>query len=110
MNEDCAILLADVSGSTPLYEQYGDEKASKMVFECVEEMQKIAERRSGEFVRSKGDDVLCLFNDADSALVTAKEILDMGEIGTVSVHAGLHWGSVVPVSYTHLTLPTTPYV
>ena len=95
MNEDCAILLADVSGSTPLYERFGDEKASKMVFECVEEMQQIAERRSGEFVRSKGDDVLCLFKDADSALVTAKEILDMGEIGIVSVHAGLHWGSVV---------------
>lgn len=95
MSVDRAILLADVSGSTPLYERYGDEQASKMVFECVEGMQDIARKRGGEFVRSKGDDVLCLFEDADTALITAKEILDHGEIGSVSLHAGLHWGTVL---------------
>lgn len=95
MGEDRAILLADVSGSTPLYERFGDEKASRMVYECVEGMQAIATRRGGEFVRSKGDDVLCLFDDPHEALQTAKEILDHGAMGSVSVHAGLHWGPVL---------------
>ena len=95
MGEDRAILLADVSGSTPLYERFGDEKASKMVFECVEGMQAIANRRGGEFVRSKGDDVLCLFDDPHEALLAAQDILEHGALGSVSVHAGLHWGPVL---------------
>ena len=88
-------MLADVSGSTPLYREYGDSEASRLVFECVEGMQRIATNRGGEFVRSKGDDVLCLFESADKALTTAREILDHGVLGSVSVHAGLHFGSVV---------------
>ncbi len=95
MGEDRAILLADVSGSTPLYERFGDEKASRMVYECVEGMLAIANKRGGEFVRSKGDDVLCLFDDPHAALQAVQEILDHGALGSVSVHAGLHWGPVL---------------
>lgn len=95
MSVERAILMADVSGSTPLYERHGDQVASKLVFECVEGMQNIANHRGGEFVRSKGDDVLCLFQNPDQALIAAKEILDHGTAGSVSVHGGLHWGSVV---------------
>ncbi len=95
MSIERAILMADVSGSTPLYERHGDQVASKLVFECVEGMQRIATLRGGEFVRSKGDDVLCLFENPDQALIAAKEILDHGQAGSVSVHGGLHWGAVV---------------
>jgi adenylate cyclase len=95
MSIERAILLADVSGSTPLYQRYGDAEASRMVFECVDGMQRIATEHGGEFVRSKGDDVLCLFESADQAVVTARDILEHGAKGEVSVHAGLHWGTVL---------------
>ncbi|WP_415921605.1 adenylate/guanylate cyclase domain-containing protein [Tateyamaria sp. SN6-1] len=95
MSIERAILMADVSGSTPLYQRHGDTEASRLVFECVEGMQQIATARGGDFVRSKGDDVLCLFEDADQAMIAAKEILDLGATGAVSVHAGLHWGTVL---------------
>lgn len=95
MSIERAILLADVSGSTPLYQKHGDAEASRMVFECVEGMQRIATEQGGEFVRSKGDDVLCLFESADHAVATARAILEQGAKGEVSVHAGLHWGTVL---------------
>ncbi|WP_299281223.1 adenylate/guanylate cyclase domain-containing protein [uncultured Tateyamaria sp.] len=95
MSIERAILLADVSGSTPLYQRYGDAEASRMVFECVEGMQRIATETGGEFVRSKGDDVLCLFESADQAMAAARGILEQGARGEVSVHAGLHWGTVL---------------
>lgn len=95
MNIERAILMADVSGSTPLYERFGDEEASRLVFQCIERMQAIATKRGGEFVRSKGDDVLCLFEDPDAAAQTARDILEQSESDTVSVHAGLHWGTVL---------------
>lgn len=95
MHVDRAILIADVSGSTPLYQKYGDERASTLLHECVEGMQKIASDNAGQFVRSKGDDVLCLFDDAEQALVTVRKILEHGALGSLSVHAGLHWGQVL---------------
>jgi len=95
MRVERAILLADVSGSTALYRTHGDERASQLVFECVEGMQKIATIHGGEFVRSKGDDVLCLFEGADSAIAAAGDMMTHGARGEVSLHAGLHWGLVV---------------
>ena len=95
MRVERAILLADVSGSTALYRSHGDERASQLVFECVEGMQKIATIHGGEFVRSKGDDVLCLFASADSAIAAAGDMMIHGARGEVSLHAGLHWGLVV---------------
>lgn len=95
MSVERAILLADVSGSTPLYRKYGDAEASRMVFDCVAGMQRIATERGGDFVRSKGDDVLCLFETADQAVGAARQILDHGVQGAVSIHAGLHWGQVL---------------
>ncbi len=95
MRVERAILLADVSGSTSLYREHGDEQASRMVFECVEGMQKIATIHGGEFVRSKGDDVLCLFESSDAAVQAAGDMMTFGARGEVSLHAGLHWGLVV---------------
>ena len=95
MNVERAILMADVSGSTLLYERHGDEEASRRVFQCVERMQRIATENGGEFVRSKGDDVLCLFSNPDIAVATARDILSQNEADTVSVHAGIHWGQVL---------------
>lgn len=95
MNVERAVLIADVSGSTPLYERLGDEEASRLVFQCVERMQKIATQCGGEFVRSKGDDILCLFEDPNIAVSTVRDILSQNKADTVSVHAGLHWGSVL---------------
>lgn len=95
MSVDRAILLCDISGSTPLYEQFGDERASRIVHDCVKGMQDTAVRGGGEFVRSKGDDVLCLFEDPARALITARDMLDHGTAGSVSVHGGLHFGTVL---------------
>jgi len=95
MRVERAILLADVSGSTALYRKHGDEAASLLVHDCVAAMQVIAHRHGGEFVRSKGDDVLCLFEDANRAISAARDIITLGAKGEVSLHAGLHWGLVV---------------
>ena len=41
MDAEYAILLADVVGSTKLYGRVGDKMASKLIFECVERMQRV---------------------------------------------------------------------
>lgn len=90
-----AVLLADVAGSTQLYETVGDEAAIRLVGECVDRMATITRDHGGTFVHSKGDDALCVFADASKAVQAASEMLGSGPTGDVVLHGGLHWGSVL---------------
>lgn len=92
---DVAVLLADLTGSTPLYETLGNEAAAKIVAECRDEMRAIAEREGGEFIHYRGDDILCIFENCASALKAAKEIVRVGGTDRPGVHAGLTWGQII---------------
>ena len=92
---DVAVLLADLTGSTPLYERLGNERAAQIVAACRDEMRAVAERENGEFIHYRGDDVLCVFEDCASALRAAKEIVVLGGADRPGVHAGLTWGQII---------------
>ncbi len=92
---ECAVLLADLTGSTPLYEKLGNEAAAAVVAACRDEMRAIAERESGEFIHYRGDDILCIFDNCSSALRAAKEIVRVGSSDKPGVHAGLTWGQII---------------
>lgn len=98
MNEsgrECAVLLADITGSTPLYESLGDSEAARRVGRCVDWMRETVEDGGGVFIAAKGDDVLATFEAADRALAVVETIMAHMPMGGLSVHAGLHFGPVV---------------
>jgi adenylate cyclase len=90
-----AVLLADITGSTPLYEAVGDGEAAERIGRCVDRMRHLIEAGGGVFVAAKGDDVLATFEAADAALMAVEAILAEMPMGGLSVHAGLHFGWVV---------------
>jgi adenylate cyclase len=90
-----AILLVDITGSTPLYEAVGDAAAASQVGACLETLQSIIARRQGTFVLSRGDDVLCTFAEPGAALQAAREMLSQAPTGRLAIHGGLHFGTVV---------------
>lgn len=92
---DVAVLLADLTGSTPLYERLGNERAAQIVAQARDEMRAVAERENGEFIHYRGDDVLCIFDDCSGALRAAREIVRVGSANQPGVHAGLTWGQVI---------------
>ena len=92
---EIAILIADVSGSTPLYEAVGDDAAARQIADCLARMTTIAGRHNGKLVQTKGDDVLCAFDEPVAAYTAAKRIVASPLSTSLSVHAGLHFGSVV---------------
>jgi adenylate cyclase len=94
-SSEVALLLADIAGSTPLFEQIGDAAAVQQIGECLDRLKSIAGREGGTFIRSRGDDVLCTFTDPGSALRAAREMLSGQSAGPLSVHAGLHFGPVI---------------
>ncbi|MDX8461119.1 hypothetical protein [Mesorhizobium humile] len=55
-----AVLLTDLVGSVPLYERMGDDAALQQVSDCLDAIREIVAQHGGDFIHSKGDDVLSL--------------------------------------------------
>jgi adenylate cyclase len=92
---EVAILLADISGSTPLYEAIGDAAAARQIVACRDKLRSISAQRGGTFIQSRGDDVLCTFAEPSSALRAAREVLARSPASQLAIHGGMHVGPVV---------------
>src|SRR5687768_16121573 len=71
---EAAVLLADVVGSTPLYESVGDAVAVGRIDDWRECMRALISGSGGEFVSSKGDDVLSIFEDPRAAFAAVSRM------------------------------------
>src|SRR5215468_11030054 len=68
-----AVLFADVSGSTRLYEKLGNAQALVAVGRCLDLVRSVAEGRSGRIVKTIGDEVMTVFRSLDDAVEAAAE-------------------------------------
>jgi class 3 adenylate cyclase len=81
-----AVLFADVSGSTRLYEKLGNVRALECIGLCMGIMRESAERCQGKVVKTIGDELLCVFPGAAAA---AQAAIDMqSRIGMQAPVAG----------------------
>ena len=93
---EVAVLMADISGSSALYDEVGDIDALRQVGECLDNMIAIVEREGGTFIRSKGDDVLAIFSDPGAALEASRAMLALKMTGSpLAVHVGANFGNVI---------------
>ena len=90
-----AVLLADVVGSTPLYERIGDDAALQQISDCLDAIREVVARHGGDFIYSKGDDVLSLFESAEAALKAVCQISSQLTKGPLRARIGLHFGAVI---------------
>ena len=92
---EAAVLLADITGSTPLYREVGDAEAARRVGLCLDRLRTIVSQEGGRSVRTKGDDVLCLFDDPMGAFRAVRAMLLQTGSDNLGIHAGLHFGPLV---------------
>ena len=85
-----AVLLADVVGSTTLYESIGDDAALLQLSDCLDAMRAIVSQYGGDFIYSKGDDVLSLFDNPEMALAAVCQISHQLTKGPLIARIGLH--------------------
>ena len=64
---ECAVLFADLVGSTQLYQRVGDTSAFELVDRCIRTMRIAVETKRGRVVKHTGDGLMAVFRDADSA-------------------------------------------
>jgi class 3 adenylate cyclase len=97
-----AILFADVSGSTKLYEALGDTRARQLVSRCIQLMTESTEKYGGSLIKTIGDEVMCRFPSADQAAGAALDMQEQVAKASISeggfnlaIHVGFHFGPVV---------------
>ena len=71
---NAAILFADVSGSTKLYEVLGNADAQQTIDRCLGIVKRICVDQGGRVVKTIGDEVLASFPTPDAAARAAIEI------------------------------------
>lgn len=98
---ECAVLFADVAGSTALYEVLGDECAFALVEACLSTMGSCTTEHRGRLVKTIGDAVLAVFpasDDAAAAAIAMHGRVDaLGPANPVrpALRIGFHFGPVV---------------
>jgi len=96
-----AVLFADVSGSTQLYEKLGDTQAVATVGRCLDMARDAALGCGGRLVRSLGDEVMLVFataqQAADAALEIQKRMADLASALQLRLafHVGFHFGAAI---------------
>lgn len=89
------VVLADISGSTSLYQRVGNTKAHAAISACLERLKRIVAHHSGQFIHSRGDDVVCTFADPDKAFRSVVDMLESTDGTDLSLHIGLDRGAVI---------------
>ena len=98
---EAAVLFADVSGSTKLYESAGNAVAHAAVESCVNVMRQKTLASSGRVIKTIGDEVMSAFTSADDAADAAIEmqlaISELPPVGntTLGIRVGFNFGPVV---------------
>jgi len=103
-NLNLAILFADISGSTSLYETLGDERAHKLVSNFISVISAIISQYQGRIIKTIGDEVMCTFDSAYQAMnaaISMHKALDgmppipLKKPVKPSIRIGLHLGPVI---------------
>ena len=97
-----AVLFADVSDSTRLYENMGDTAAFTQVRECLQILNEAAQHFQGRVVKTIGDGAMCVFAKAEDAARAAIEMQDRIDLrppspgrSKLTIRIGFHYGSVL---------------
>lgn len=99
--QNVAVLFADISGSTALYDKLGNELALKLVTRTLDILTREMEVRQGTLIKTIGDEIMCIFPDATVAVEAARgmqlaiEQQRPGGENPIYVRIGLHYGEAI---------------
>lgn len=93
---ELTIYFADIGGSTALYERIGNEQASALIIQALEDMSAIVRESGGDVLRTIGDEVLAVFSDPAQAIASAQATQNHFDLShRLSVRIGFHHGEAI---------------
>lgn len=105
-HELLTILFCDISNSSRLYREKGDEEASRTIRRFLGQIGELIRRHGGTVHERIGDELMCFFPEVLAAFRCSAEIQaaisaedagsdDVGQMDRLAVRIGLHCGEVV---------------
>lgn len=100
-NIEAAIMFADVTDSTKLYDTLGDRVANRAIGKSIAIMKQLTEIYNGQVIKTIGDEVMARFPTADDCVNAAKEICEELDAGLeseeikITAKIGLHFGPAI---------------
>jgi class 3 adenylate cyclase len=101
ISKERAILFADVSGSTALYELLGDKPAAKAIDALLGVLREVIAARDGQVVKTIGDELMVVFNNPAAASEAAREMQQRVSTwpptsgAKLAIRIGFHFGMVL---------------
>jgi class 3 adenylate cyclase len=95
-----AILFADISVNSALYEKIGDELTRRLVKNCLDLMQQEVQRHQGRLVQTIVNEILCSFATPSAAVLAAcamQNAVQRAQLGgdyPLHIRIGIHYGEV----------------
>jgi len=100
-----AIVFADISGSTRLYEALGDTIARELVSQCLDLMTEQVNRHNGAVIKTIGDEIMATFATAEQAVeasmsmqeAVAEDLPQRNQHTppNFAIRIGMHFGSCI---------------
>jgi len=96
-----AILFADISGSTALYEKMGDHVARQLIGRAIAILKGALNTHNGTLVKTIGDEIMCTFPSAENAFDAACAMQravknnNNGSSHPMHIRIGFHYGDVI---------------
>lgn len=98
-----SILFADIVGSTRLYDTLGDERAREIVSVTLKLLGEVVARYKGTIIKVIGDEIMCTFDDAETATKAACDMQETMEEAIqdgatevpVTIRVGYHYGPCI---------------
>lgn len=96
-----AIVFADISGSTRLYELLGDVRARERTSQCLSVLTHVIQQHGGTVIKTIGDEIMSTFPGAEAAVQAAcamqeAVVADVAPGETpLEIRMGLHYGSAL---------------
>lgn len=91
----CAIVFADISGSSILYQRLGDRRAKILIYDALKFMGEMVQNHQGSIVKTIGDEIMARFNSAEDACLAAIQIQESSTIQGITYRIGINFGQVI---------------
>jgi adenylate cyclase len=99
-----SVLFADISKSTNIYEALGDKAAQNLISSCLSALSKVVGQHKGSVIKTIGDEVMCIFPGATSAVEAGMAMHEAAELKfahreqdlePLNLYIGIHFGPVI---------------
>ncbi|UTA49160.1 adenylate/guanylate cyclase domain-containing protein [Simiduia sp. 21SJ11W-1] len=94
-SRQCAVMFADVCGSSSLYKELGNHAAEFKIRQLLQSATAIIAKHQGVLIKTIGDEVMACFSKPGNGLQAATDIQRLTLEGSLQLRIGLCYGEVI---------------